>query len=99
MTRIVLTPEQLRLLAGTSGPVEVAGPGGEALGTFDYQSPERRLAAEAFRREAAVCGPAVSADRADAFMRKLRELRQGGASLDEAVMQDLLRRLQSGEAL
>ena len=98
MTRIVLTAEQMKGLSEQSGPVELASPEGDALGTVKVLTPEERLAARRYRQEAGKNGPGVPAARVQSFLQKLHELKaQDG--LDDASVQEMLRRTKAGEAL
>ena len=99
MTRIVLTDEQMRAIAGAHGAVELAAPTGEPLGTVKVLTPEERLATERYRREAGKLGPVVPSARVHAFLLKLHELADRGATLDDPTIKELLRKTQAGGTL
>lgn len=99
MTRIVLTQEQLRGIAGEEGPIDVSSPDGEPLGSLSLLTPEDRAALEAYkRRKAEGPGPTVPGDRVQALLQKFHELDDKGG-IDESTVKEMLRRTVAGEPL
>ena len=100
MPRIVLTEEQLRLLEESNGAVEVVDPQGQSVASLRLFDAREREAIERHRRKqaAGVREPGIPGERVQAFLRKLHEIadREG---IDEAKVQELLRRVRAGEPL
>jgi hypothetical protein len=97
MSRIILTTEQVQAITAVGGPVEVAGPGGQPLGSLRLFTSEERVALERYKREAGKRGSSIPGHRVQAFLHTLHDLADQGR-LDEAAVQDLLRRTQADEA-
>ena len=96
MTQIVLTPEQLSVVAQSKEPIAVLDDKGQQLARIDNLSPEDRAAVEQYKRNRALNIPSRPAAEVHAMMRRLEEIRQR-EGMDEAKMHDLIRRMRAGE--
>ena len=94
---IVLTEEQLRVLAEAKGPVEVRDGQGRTLATVTPFDPGDVEVIERWkRRRDQPQKPGIPAAQVEAHLRRLAEIRER-EGMDEAKILDLLRRMQAGE--
>ncbi len=98
MPHIVLTEEQMRIITEADGPVDVRGPQGQPVASMSLLTPEDLEAIERHRRTRGERKPGIPGHRVQAFLQKLGEIaeREG---IDEAKVQEVLRRLRAGEPL
>jgi hypothetical protein len=96
MSHIVLTEEQVQVLAQAGGPVEARDSQGRILARLmPFDTAEAELIARS-RQSQAGGGARVSSHQVRAHLRRLEEI-SGGQELDEAQLLDLLRRMRAGE--
>ena len=67
MPRIMLTEEQLQVIAIAGSPVEVVGPGHEPLGSLTVFSPEEHDAIVRFQRRSGTPIPGIPGERVRLF--------------------------------
>jgi len=100
MPHIVLTEEQARILAEAGGPIDVRDAQGNPVASLTLLSAEDLEEIERLRRKRAsgVQERSIPSEQVQAFMRKLQEIdeREG---IDQAKVDDLLRRVRAGETL
>ena len=96
MSQIVLTPEQMSVVAQAKEPIAVLDDKGRELTRIDHLSPADRKAVEQYKRNRALNVPSRPAAQVMAMMRRLEEIRQS-EGMDEAKMHDLIRRMRAGE--
>jgi hypothetical protein len=98
MPHIILTEEQVQILAQAGGPVEARDAQGRALACLTPFGPvEAELIARSKQSQAAG-GPCIPSTQVQAHLQKLQEI-SGGEELDEARLLELLRRLRAGEGV
>jgi hypothetical protein len=99
MPQIVLTPEQLSVLANSSAAVEALDQDGRTVARLEPLSPEEIAAIEEYKRtRGQPKGPEVTGERVLAFLHRLDELDESG-SVDDVTVGELLRRTVAGEPL
>jgi hypothetical protein len=101
MMHITLTEEQMRTLDCDSEQVNVLDPQGRLLGTLRAFSPVELEVIERHRRRkesGASKQPGIPSAQVQALLRKFHELDERN-ELDDAKIQELLRRSQAGEPL
>jgi hypothetical protein len=98
MPYIVLTEEQARVLREAQGPVDVRDEQGRPLASMRLLTPLDQELLEMHKRSRASSAPPIPSARVHAFLRKLQEVEQA-EGIDEAKVQELLRRVRAGEDL
>jgi hypothetical protein len=100
MTQLTLTEDQVRALNGASENVSVYDTQGRLLGTLRVLSPVELEVIERHRRrkESGSKEPGIPSAQVQALLRKFHELADRN-ELDDAKVQELLRRSQAGEPL
>lgn len=96
MPWIILTEQQLQVIATAESPLEVLGPGNEPLGSLTVFSPEEREAIARFKRRSGARLPGIPGERVQAFLRKLHEVAEG-EGIDERKIEELLQRVRAGD--
>jgi antitoxin (DNA-binding transcriptional repressor) of toxin-antitoxin stability system len=96
MQHLVLTEEQLKVIAGASAPIEVRDEEGRPVALLTPFDAIDRAAIDRRRSRQGQTGPTVSSEQVQAHLRRLAEIRQS-EGLDEAKTLALLQRMQAGE--
>lgn len=100
MPHIILTEEQSRILAEAGGPVDVRDAQGNPVASLNLLSPEDLEVIERLKKKRAsgIQERGIPSEQVQAFLRKLHEIdeREG---IDQAKVDDLLRRVRAGETL
>src|SRR6266852_1365723 len=98
MPQIILTEEQAQVVTRNSGSVEVLDPQGRLLAFLEPLNPDLAEVVEECQRRHAAPGPRIPAENVEAMLRKFEEIERGGGMTREK-MEDIVRRVQAGEAL
>ena len=96
ISHITLTPEQARVIHGTTQFVEVRDEQGKTVGNLTLLTPEDLEAIEHYKRTRGQNRPGIPSAQVQAHLRRLEEIRSTGG-MDRSQMHDLLRRMQAGE--
>jgi hypothetical protein len=96
MPHIVLSEEQERVVTGLTESVEVFNSRGRVLAFLQPVDPELAETIRECKRRLQSDSPRIPADRVQAHLRKLEEIRQR-EGMDREKMLDLLRRMRAGE--
>jgi len=96
MPHLVLTEEQLKVIAGTVAPIEVRDEQGRPVALLTPFDAIDRAAIERHRSRREQTGPTIPSEQVQAHLRRLDEIRQS-EGLDEAKMLALLQRMQAGQ--
>lgn len=98
MPHIVLTPEQAQIISQANGPIDVRDADGRPVASLTPLTPADLEAIARSRENIARGGPRIPSAEVQAHLRKLEEISQR-EPLDEAKVQELLRRMRAGEAV
>jgi hypothetical protein len=96
MPQIVLTEEQARMIAETSGQLDVVDPQGRPVASMRVFDAHDLEALERYKRNKGKQVQGVPSEQVQAHFRRLEEIREKeGMDLPKAL--DLLRRMRAGE--
>jgi hypothetical protein len=98
MPHIVLTEEQARVVREAKGIVDVRDEQGKPLASMRVLTPLDLELIEQHKRSRASSAPSIPSARVQAFLRKLQELDET-EGVDQAKVDELLRRVRAGEPL
>src|SRR5262245_15560662 len=96
MPHIVLTEDQVRVIAKATESVEVRDAQGRIHAFLQPLDPEEAAIIAEAKRRSRQSGPRIPSAQVHAHMQKLEEIAQR-EPLDEAKVRDLLRRMRAGE--
>jgi hypothetical protein len=96
MPHIILTEEQVRVLAESKEHIKVYDRDGRLMCFMDWCGRPLEDAITEYKRRQASGEPAIPSAQVQAHLRKLEEIRQR-EGMDEPKMRDLLRRMRAGE--
>lgn len=91
MSHIVLTEDQARILAESTGPVEMRDPQGRTLACVTPFDPVEREMLERARQSIAAGGKRIPSARVRMFLQRLHEMEKS-EGIDEAKVKELLQR-------